>query len=113
MDLLIYLPANVKGPAPLFLNMSFAANNLSVNYPNVKVGTRWDPKSRTQVPAVPPYAVAGEPVYELLGKKGLGTTTFPAVGAPILPDLGYLMHEGDTARFPPISIFTSGSLKWI
>ena len=54
MDLLIYLPANAKGPAPVFLNMSFAANNLSGTDPNVKVGRRWDPKSRTQVAADPP-----------------------------------------------------------
>ena len=56
MDLLIYLPANAKGPVPVFLNMSFAANNLSVADPGVKVGRRWDPKSRTQVPADPPPA---------------------------------------------------------
>ena len=28
MELLLYLPANAKGPAPIFLNMSFLANNL-------------------------------------------------------------------------------------
>jgi hypothetical protein len=54
MDLLIYLPANAKGPVPLFLNMSFVANNLAVEDPNVKVGRRWDRESRTQVAADPP-----------------------------------------------------------
>ncbi|HYP07883.1 MAG TPA: acetylxylan esterase, partial [Bryobacteraceae bacterium] len=30
MDLLLYLPADAKGPTPVFLNMSFSANNLAV-----------------------------------------------------------------------------------
>src|SRR3954453_542914 len=42
MDLLIYLPKNAKGPVPMFLNMSFFANNLAVADPGVKVGRRWD-----------------------------------------------------------------------
>jgi hypothetical protein len=58
MDLLIYLPASAKAPVPLFLNMSFFANNLSVADPGVKVGRRWDPKTRTQVAADPPPASA-------------------------------------------------------
>src|ERR671912_720761 len=28
IELLLYLPANAKGPVPVFLNMSFVANNL-------------------------------------------------------------------------------------
>jgi hypothetical protein len=51
MELLLYLPANSKRPAPVFLNMSFFANNLAVSDPNVRVGRRWDRESRTQVPA--------------------------------------------------------------
>jgi hypothetical protein len=39
-------------------------------------------------------AVAAEPVYTMLGKKGLGTSRFPAAGEPILNDLGYYMHDG-------------------
>ena len=45
-------------------------------------------------------AVAAEPVYKLLGKKGLGTTKFPAAGEPILRDLGYLMHDGGHGTVP-------------
>lgn len=51
MELLIYLSANAKGPVPMFLNMSFSANNLAVADPNIKVGRRWDRLSRTQVAA--------------------------------------------------------------
>lgn len=53
MDLLIYLPSNAPRPVPIFLNMSFAANNLAVADPNVKIGRRWDRESRTQVSADP------------------------------------------------------------
>jgi hypothetical protein len=45
-------------------------------------------------------AVAAEPVYELLGKKGLQTDTMPAAGVPILHDLGYFMHEGGHGALP-------------
>ena len=39
-------------------------------------------------------AVAAEPVFKLLGKKGLGTDVMPASGQPILNTLGYFMHSG-------------------
>lgn len=45
-------------------------------------------------------AVAAEPVYELLGKKGLGTDSMPAANVPILHDLGYYMHEGGHGTVP-------------
>lgn len=39
-------------------------------------------------------AVAAEPVYELLGAKGLGTGQMPEAGEAILHTIGYLMHDG-------------------
>lgn len=59
MDLLVYVPSSAKGPVPLFLNMSFVANNLAVTDPDVRVGRRWDAQSRTQVAAVPRQPAAG------------------------------------------------------
>ncbi|MGA1977703.1 MAG: acetylxylan esterase [Bacteroidales bacterium] len=44
--------------------------------------------------------VAAGPVYELLGKKGLGTTLMPSAGQPILNDLGYYMHSGGHGALP-------------
>lgn len=38
-------------------------------------------------------AVAGGPVFRLLGKQDLGTTLWPP-SAPILNDIGYTMHDG-------------------
>jgi hypothetical protein len=45
-------------------------------------------------------AVASEPVWTLLGKKGLGTDVWPAAGQPILNDLGYYMHDGGHGAMP-------------
>lgn len=45
-------------------------------------------------------AVAGGKVYEFLGKKSLGTETWPAAGVPILNDLGYFMHDGGHGAMP-------------
>ncbi len=45
-------------------------------------------------------AVAAEPVYELLGKTGLKTQTFPKAGVPILNDMGYYMHAGGHGTQP-------------
>ncbi|HEX6069642.1 MAG TPA: hypothetical protein VFZ18_07450 [Longimicrobiaceae bacterium] len=45
-------------------------------------------------------AVAAEPVFELLGAKGLGTTEMPAAGEAILNTIGYVMHEGGHGPAP-------------
>ena len=39
-------------------------------------------------------AVAASPVFELLGKKGVGIKEMPPAGKPHLNTLGYYMHEG-------------------
>lgn len=45
-------------------------------------------------------AAAAEPVWTLLGKKGLGTNVWPEAGKPIINDLGYYMHEGGHGILP-------------
>src|SRR5262249_45225148 len=45
-------------------------------------------------------AVAAEPVYKLLGKRGLETEKFPKAGEPILHDIGYYMHDGGHGTVP-------------
>ncbi len=45
-------------------------------------------------------AVAAGPVYELLGKQGLGTDKMPAAGKPILHTIGYFMHDGGHGPLP-------------
>ncbi|MBN1360173.1 MAG: hypothetical protein JW993_06255 [Sedimentisphaerales bacterium] len=46
-------------------------------------------------------AVAAGPVYELLGKEGLGTDQLPPAGEPILHTLGFIMHAGGHGTVPP------------
>ena len=45
-------------------------------------------------------AVAAGPVYELLGKQGLGTDEMPPAGQPVLRTLGYYMHAGGHGTIP-------------
>lgn len=80
MDLLIYLPADAKKPVPLFLNMSFFANNLTVADPGVKVGRKWDRAKMAQIPAeAPSTAAPGGPrglrVEQFLS-RGIAVATF-------------------------------------
>ena len=44
--------------------------------------------------------VAAGPVYQLLGKDGLDTNTWPPAGTPILHTLGYFMHDGGHGSLP-------------
>ena len=56
MDLLLYLPAGAKKPAPLFLNISFTANSLAVDDPGIKPGEIWNrEKKKVPAPASSPF----------------------------------------------------------
>jgi hypothetical protein len=58
-------------------------------------GDRWsDPKGEFLA------AVAAEPVYQLLGKQGLGSDQWPPAGTPVLHDMGYFMHAGGHGALP-------------
>jgi hypothetical protein len=46
-------------------------------------------------------AVAAEPVFTLLGKKGLGTATMPPLDVPILHDIAFQIHTGQHDILPP------------
>jgi hypothetical protein len=50
MDLLIYLPAGAKKPAPLLLNLGFSANSSAVDDPGIKPGEVWG-RGNARVPA--------------------------------------------------------------
>lgn len=51
MDLLIYLPAQARGPVPLLLNVSFSANSSVVDDPGIRKGEIWNARDGTRVPA--------------------------------------------------------------
>ncbi len=48
VDVLIYIPKDAKAPVPLLLNLSFSANNTTVNDPGIKPGIVWDKQSKTR-----------------------------------------------------------------
>ncbi len=62
LDLLVYLPAKVTGPAPVLLNFGWGANNLAVpNDPGVKIGRTWNNQQQKRVPAADGAAKKGGP----------------------------------------------------
>jgi hypothetical protein len=75
MDLLIYLPSRVAKPVPLLLNASFVPNNAAVDDPGVKVGRRWDPRSKTRLPATQPTTRFGRLDVMRLIDNGFGVAT--------------------------------------
>ena len=75
LDLLIYLPADAKGPVPLLLSMGWSANNLSVSDPGVKVGRIWDRRQGQRVPAQGGRGFGRLNVTPVL-EKGFGIATF-------------------------------------
>ena len=60
-------------------------------------------------------AAAAGPVYELLGKRGMGTTNFPPIGTPLLDgDLAFRQHtdgHSDVPNWPTFIQFASRYLK--
>ena len=60
-------------------------------------------------------AAAASPVYELLGKKGLGTTVFPPIGTALIDgDVGFRQHSGGhtpAPNWPTFITFASRYLK--
>ena len=106
LDLLMYLPAAATAPVPLLLNIGFAANNLAVDDPGVKVGAVWNAKEKQRVPA------AGERRFGLLNvvatiERGFGIATFnyadvdpDALGAVAQGIRGVYLKPGQTEPGP-------------
>ncbi|MDR2816034.1 MAG: acetylxylan esterase [Proteiniphilum sp.] len=51
-DLLLYLPAEAKGPVPLFLTISFMSNSMTVDDPGIRPGYMWN-REGERVPVQP------------------------------------------------------------
>lgn len=91
VELLIYLPANATGPVPLLLNISFMANNLTVNDDEVKQGWVWDREHGKRVPAEKGRWPARLPVLPTLD-RGLAIATFNYTDVD--PDAPGALHHG-------------------
>ena len=73
MDLLLYVPAGIRKPVPLLLNLSFAANSSMVDDPGVKQGEIWG-RDKKKIPAPKPGGGFRLNVAQLL-ERGIGVAT--------------------------------------
>jgi hypothetical protein len=87
-------------PRPVFLSGGAGPGPLNPDG-TVPVNDAWvDPRGSFLA------AVGAEPVYKLLGKKGLGTTEYPAIDAAILDgDIGFRQHTGGHTPGPTWQTF--------
>lgn len=59
-------------------------------------------------------AAAASPVYELLGKKGLGTNTFPPIETPLIDgDIAFRQHSGGHTPAPNWPTFLTFASRYI
>jgi hypothetical protein len=102
----------LAAPRPVFFS---GGNDVNRN-PDGSVATRVNEQGQTIVAAgndawVDPEgtfmaAAAAGPVYELLGKKGLGATAYPPLDTPVITgDLGFHQHPGGHISGPAWETF--------
>lgn len=73
MDLLLYLPADVRKPVPVLLNISFTANSNTVDDPGIRPGEVWN-REKQKVPAAQGRAFGKLNVLPFLA-QGFGVAT--------------------------------------
>ena len=102
----------LMAPRPVF----FSGGNDPQKNPDGTIATRVNEQGQTVIVAgndawVDPKgtfmaAVAAAPVYELLGKKGLGMTEYPAIDTKVITgDLGFHQHTGGHTSGPAWETF--------
>ncbi|NIJ20284.1 PelA/Pel-15E family pectate lyase [Sphingomonas naasensis] len=64
----LYTPANAKGPVPVLLHIGFSPNVLVFNEPGIDEGMAWDGKTRTRVPDRQALNLAGFDARPFVGK---------------------------------------------
>jgi hypothetical protein len=92
-NFLKYCDANAERELPIDSNLLIALaapRALFISAGTVETGDGWvDPKGSFLA------AVAASPAWELLGRKGLGATEFPAVLMPVVGGtIGFRQHQG-------------------
>lgn len=75
VEVLVYVPNGREKPAPLFLSISFLANNLAVDDADVHVGRNWDRAAQRRVPANGPSRFGKLPIRQII-EAGFGVATF-------------------------------------
>ena len=95
MDLLLYLPAHLRKPAPFLLNLSFSANSSTVDDPGVKAGEVWG-SDKKKIPASQGRSFGKIDVVRILAAGfGFGTIYY----GDIDPDFAGGLPDGVRALF--------------
>jgi hypothetical protein len=76
LDLLVYLPRDALGLAPLLLQVGWGPNNLAVTDTGVKVGRAWDARAKTRSPAAEGRSLGGPFDVLRLVERGYGVAMF-------------------------------------
>jgi hypothetical protein len=95
IQLLLYLPAARKTPAPMLLSINFGAVQFAVDDPGIKPETVWDPKTNTRV--MPPGGGFGRLSVEPFLDAGIGVATF--YYGDVDPDYAQGFANGIRARY--------------
>jgi hypothetical protein len=102
----------LMAPRPIF----FSDGNTPTKNPDGTIATRVNEQGKTVIASINDAwadpkgtwmgAAAAGPVYELLGKKGLGMTEFPPVDTEVISgDIGYREHTGGHTSGPAWETF--------
>ena len=75
LDLLIYLPADAKGPVPILLTLGWSGNNLAVEDTGLRVGRTWDRQAQRRTPSTRGRGFSRPSILPLLA-RGFGLATF-------------------------------------
>jgi len=108
IDLLVYLPAKADGPVPVLLNLSFAANSLTVDDPGVKEGTIWNREGK-RVPASQGRSFGHANVLSFLD-RGIGYASF--YYGDVEPDFPAGLPLGIRGRYLPPGQIERGPADW-
>ena len=104
MDLLVYLPNNVTGPAPLFLGMNFDGNHTVSTDPGIPIREQWtwDKKANEAKLIRPAEDTRGKSIgrwpIEMILARGYGLAT--VARADVEPDYAEGWKHGVRAVFP-------------
>jgi len=96
IQLVEYLPAKAKGPSPMLLSISFTAPSNMIDDPGIKVGTIWDAKTKTKMPADQGRKF-GKIDVEAFLDAGIGVSTF--YYGDLDPDYLGGLQQGIRARY--------------
>jgi hypothetical protein len=96
INLLIYLPAAARKPAPMFFSINFGAVQNASDDPGITPGEIWDPKTNKRIP-VPKGRGFGRMNIEPFLDAGIGVATF--YYGDVDPDYASGFANGIRARY--------------